>query len=290
MAISMNMKASKYIAILMITTGVMTACDKHDSLDDQVFIGKMAPQVFWEVPSLTVNAGDSVAFTAQYYTTGEHPISHLEVWYNTIETEEKQVSAPWATSITYSVVSSQTVERSPENFSQNKYAHREEYWLDSIRAYTFAAKFSTSPTKSKIQFSSSDWDSISVSKYFGENFMQSFKDSLEVLLKADPDKAYADYEKLYTNTTNNKDFSNLYADSTFNENTQKYERHFKNHVVPAAVDSFYQSCTFKDLIWDGTKAESSISYKKQYTLKATLRCNDDEGTYGTALEKEITLN
>lgn len=284
------MKANKYIAMLMCVAGVITACDKHDSLDDHVFIGKMAQQVSWEVPGLTVNAGDSVGFTAQYYTTGDRAISHLEVWYNTVETEEKQVSAPWASSITYSVVSSQTVERLPENFSQNRYAHQEEYWNDSIHAYTFTAEFSTSPTKSKIQFGSSDWDSTSVIRYFGEDFMQRFKDSLEVLLKADPDKAYADYEKLYTNTTNNKNFAALYADSVFNEVTQKYERHFKNHVIPAAVDSFYQSCTFKDLIWDGSKAESSISYKKQYTLNATLRCYDDEGTYGTALSKEITLN
>lgn len=287
----MNMNRIKYLTALLVTATLFVACDKHDSLDGQTFIGKMAPQVYWDVPSLTVNAGDSVAFTAQYYTLGERPISHLEVWYNTVETEEKQVSAPWATSITYSIVSSQTIERLPENFSQNKYLHHEDYWNDSIHAYTFSGKFATSYTKSKIQFGSTDWDSTLVIKYFGEEFMQHFKDSLEILLKADPDKAYADYETLYEFTGGvEADFINRYADSTFNENTQKYERHFKSHVIPVGVDSFYQACTFENLIWDKKKAEYSISYKMQYTLKATLRCYDDQSTYGTALSKEITLN
>lgn len=291
MAISMNMKASKYIVMLMMTVGVMTACDKHDSLDDQVFIGKMAPQVYWDVPGLTVSAGDSVAFSAQYYTTGERPISHLEVWYNTVETEEKQVTASWVTSVTYSIVVSNVVERLPENFAQARYQHKEEFWNDSLHAYAMNDKFPTSYTKSKVQWGSSDWDSTLVIKYFGENFMQHFKDSLEAILKADPDKSYADYEQLYINAGGDvQTFIESYADSALNENTNKYERFFIGHVIPAGVDSFYQACTFKDLIWDKKKAEYGISYKKQFLLNAILRCYDDEGTYGMALSKEITLN
>lgn len=292
-----NMKANKYIAILVLVAAAFTACDKHDSLDDQTFIGKMAPQVYWDVPGLTVNAGDSVAFSAQYYTTGERPISHLEVWYNTIETEEKQVSAPWVTSATYTFVSSQEIERQPENFAQARYLHNESFWVDSLHAYVLSNKFPTSYTRSKIQFGSADWDSTSVIKYFGEEFMQHFKDSLETILKADPDKSYADYKQLYINTGGDeKVFVAAYGDSIFNENTQKYDYVFKydsvtgTRPIPAAVDSFYQSCTFKDLIWDKSKTEYSISYKKQFKLNAVLRCYDDEGTYGTALYKEITLN
>ena len=55
-----------------------------------------------------------------------------------------------------------------------------------------------------------------------------------------------------------------------------------------AIDSLYDACTFGDLIFKG--GDYSISYKKQFTLNAILRCYDDEGTYGIALSKEITLN
>lgn len=286
------MKTNKnYIVVLLAVAAMAAACDKHDSLDDRTFIGKMAPQVYWDVPGLTVNAGDSVAFSAQYYTTGDRPISHLEVWYNTVETEEKSVSAPWVKSATYSFVSSQITERLPENFAQARYAHQEEFWDDTTRAYIMDNRFPTSYTKSKVQFGSADWDSAQVIKYFGEDFMQHFKDSLETILHTNPDKSYADYEQLYVNAGGDvKTFIAAYADSALNENTNKYERFFIGHVIPAGVDSFYQACTFKDLIWDREKTEYSVSYKKQFKLNAVLRCYDDEGTYGTALSKEITLN
>ena len=286
---SLNMKTMKYIAILTLALGVLVACDKHDTLDDQVFIGKMAPQVYWEVPNTTVTAGTDVAFSAQYYTTGERPLSHLEVWYNTIEVEDKQVTAPWVTSTTFAFISSQTVERIPMTSSQVKYMHDEELWNEKERAYQFEATFPTSPTKSKVEWSNAAWDSTLVKRYFGENFMQQFKDSLEGILEANVDASYKDYKALYiAKGGDEKEFINLFTDSTFNDNTQEYDKHFKNHELPMAIDSLYDACTFGDLIFKG--GDYSISYKKQFTLNAILRCYDDEGTYGIALSKEITLN
>lgn len=283
------MKTIKYIAILTMALGVLVACDKHDTLDDQVFIGEMAPQVYWEVPNTTVSAGTDVAFTAQYYTTGERPLSHLEVWYNTVEVEDKQVSAPWVTSIAFSMVSSQTVERIPMTSTQVKYMHNEEWWNDKERAYQFEATFPTSPTKSKVEWSNAAWDSTLVNRYFGETFMQYFKDSLERALKKDVDASYKDYSALYVAKGGDiRVFVEQFTDSTFNDNTQEYDKHFKNHELPAAIDSLYKACTFGDLIFKG--GDYSISYKKQFSLNAILRCYDDKGTYGIALSKEITLN
>ena len=283
------MKTMKYIAILTMALGVLVACDKHDTLDDQVFVGNMAPQVYWEVPNTTVSAGTDVAFTAQYYTTGDRPLSHLEVWYNTIEVEDKQVSAPWVTSMSFSMVSSQTVERIPMTSTQVKYMHNEEWWNDKERAYQFETTFPTSPTKSKVEWSNTAWDSTLVNRYFGEDFMQYFKDSLKRALDKNVDASYKDYSALYVAKGGDiRVFVEEYTDSTFNENTQTYDKHFKNHELPAAMDSLYEACTFGDLIFKG--GDYSISYKKQFMLNAILRCYDDEGTYGLALSKEITLN
>lgn len=285
------MKSNKYIAVLTLFGAAFMSCDRHDSLDDLVYIGKMAPQVYWEVPGTTVSAGDEVAFSAQYYTTGERPVSYCEVWYNTVETEDKQVSAPWVTCATYSIVSSQVTERMPENGTQVKYLHDEANWDAKQRAYLFSGTFPTSYTKSKTEWKNKEWDSTLVVRYFGENFMQHFKDSLETLLKADVDKSYADYKTLYVSIKggDEREFLREYADSAFNDNTQTMDEFFKNHVLPAAIDSLYKTCTFGNLI-DDSKGEKSISYKKQYTLKATLRCYDDQGTYGMALYKDIKLN
>ena len=97
------MKAFNKLCVLALACLAFVACDKHDKLDDLVFVGKMAPTVYWSVASTTVSAGDSVGFDAQYYTTGEAPVSHCEVWYNVMEVEAKEVTSAALPSISYTV-------------------------------------------------------------------------------------------------------------------------------------------------------------------------------------------
>lgn len=289
------MKSIKSIILFAAVLGILTGCDKHDKLDDLVYVGKMAPQLQWTVTSTTINAGSSVPFTARYYTTAEAPISHLEVWYNIVEVENKSVSAPFVTSFAYTVAGEKTVER---RISQkiSKYKHDEARWDAKERSYNFEDVFPTSTTLGKISFGAVDWDSAQVMTYFGDNFMQQFKDSLYNLIfvntKGNPDavdKVYGDLKTLYSQMGgDSKQFMKLYADSTYNPNTTMYDKHFKDHVIPHDIDSVYQSASFADLIYSSTGA--SINYSKQYKLNAELRCYDTNGTYGKSLPSEITLN
>ncbi len=288
----MKMKHFPIIAITLLVLGFLTACEKHDTLGDRVFAGKMVPHVYWELPSTTVNAGDTVVFSAQYYTTGSRPIDHLEVWYNTVEVEDKQAAAPWVTGAvkSFSIVSSATVIRRPEQSSGVMYDHNEAWWNEKERAYQFTASFPTSSTLSLTKWSNTEWDSTLVIRYFGETFMQEFKDSLETLLKKDVDKSYGDYRALFlAKGGSDREWIANYTDSTWNDNSQTYDKHFKNHTLPDDIDALYKSCGFGDLI--NKSGEYSISYSKQYFLNAHLRCYDDQGNYGmTTPLKEITLN
>jgi outer membrane lipoprotein SlyB len=56
----------------------LSSCEKNDTLNDNVFIGEMAPQVYWEIGSCTVNAGSDVPFFVQYYTSGKIPLTILK--------------------------------------------------------------------------------------------------------------------------------------------------------------------------------------------------------------------
>lgn len=289
------MKNFRLIILFAAAVALLAGCDKHDKLDDLVYVGKMAPQLQWTVTSTTINAGNSVPFTARYYTTAKTPISHLEVWYNITEVENKSVSAPFVTSFSYTIASEKTVERRI-NQKISEYPHDESRWNDKERSYNFEESFPTSSTLSKVSFGAADWDSLQVIAYFGEDFMQNFKDSLYQILfvntKGSPeavDKVFGDLRTLYSQMGGDgKDFVKLYVDSTYNENTTLYDKHFKNHEIPQALDSLYQTTSFADLIYNSTGA--SISYSKQFKLSAELRCYDTEGTYGKSLSSEITLN
>ena len=145
------MKNFRLIILFAAAVALLAGCDKHDKLDDLVYVGKMAPQLQWTVTSTTINAGNSVPFTARYYTTAKTPISHLEVWYNITEVENKSVSAPFVSSFSYTIASEKTVERRI-NQKISEYPHDESRWNDKERSYNFEESFPTSSTLSKVSF------------------------------------------------------------------------------------------------------------------------------------------
>ena len=102
----------KYIySSLIAALALFTSCDINDKMDEVVLVGDMAPHVYWEVGSSTVNAGKNVPFTVQYYNTSKEELDRLEVWYNLIEDESKAVSCPWTQTFTYSITSNKSVQK-----------------------------------------------------------------------------------------------------------------------------------------------------------------------------------
>lgn len=283
------MKNTSKIAMACLLGVALVACDRHDKLDDIVFVGEMAPHVTWSIASTTARAGANVEFQAQYYTTIESPLSHLEVWYNVLETESKNVAVPWVVSQPYTIVTEvQTEKRIAQKISE--YTHNEETWDGTKRAYQLTATFPTSNTLAPLKMTGSDYNEEKVQEYFGADFMQHFKDSLYQYLKANPDAAYKDFQKLVeTDSIWKADYFTPYEKRSFDENTQQYYDHFVDHVIPYKLDSLYQTFTFKDLISTST-GDLSISYLRTYMLNAQLRCLDEKGTAGLTQSIEITLN
>lgn len=261
----------------------MASCDKHDSMDEDVITGPMAPQVYWEVGSSTVKSGSNVDFTCQYYLTGNGTIDHLEAWYNIVKTEEKMVNCPWVSTFSYSITSSK---ESEERMNQCicSFEHKEDYWNDSIRAYTFNSTFPTSNTLSSVSWNNPDtYNDEKVITYFGENFKQNFKDSLYTLMQ------YEDFETMFKGLGLVEDFK-IYADSLFNENSNSYEYFFKGNEIPAEVKAKYDAITFDQLIFNSGKNNYEIQYSRSYHINANLHCVTTRQVHGTAIEKKIELN
>lgn len=318
------MKTLNRIMIIGLVATALVACDKHDKLDELVYVGPMAPTVYWSVENAVANAGDSVSFEAQYYTTGQSPIDHLEVWYDVIEIEAKEVSAPLLSTFSYTV--SSTVETTRRiSTPAARYAHSEDfgesYGVDSMgkvthfkTTYRMKDKFPTSNTLSTIAFSDATWDSAQVIKYFGDGFMQKFKDTIEIQLKGcagygkgagySKDIAnahWSDYKSVWVNMAgmDGKVFAAL-SDSALNEEKTRqqgqevYDYFFKSDVagvpgdLPNAVDSAYLGVEFKDLIYNGN--EYKINFKRSYKLNSQFRAYDQAGVYGLSLIAVVELN
>ncbi len=285
------MKNIAKILLVGALTLTCVACDKHDKMDDLVFVGKMAPQVHWTIPSTVATAGAGVAFNVQYYTTGESPISHLEVWYSIQETESKTVSAPWVVSKPYTVASETSVLR---RISQkiSEYEHNEEYWNGEERAYKFSDAFPTSNTLGRVAWGSKEFSEDKVVTNFGEGFMEHFKDSLYNYLMdtANHRAAFRDFQNLLaTDSVNLANCFTPYVTESFDENSQTYYKHFVGNKVPHALDSLYQAMTFKQII-SNSAGDLVINYGRSYSLDAQLRCLDEAGTAGLTTLTQITLN
>ena len=104
------------------------------------------------------------------------------------------------------------------------------------------------------------------------------------------DAAYKDFAKLVsTDSIWNEELFKPYSTISFDENSQTEYEHFVDHVIPAPLDSLFQTLSFEDLIDDGT-GNLNISYSRGYLINAQLKCLDVKGTAGLTKLTDITLN
>lgn len=270
----------------------LSSCEKHDFIDENVITGKIGPQAYWEVGSSTVSAGTNAPFKMQYYSTNSE-IDHAEVWYNITEKLEKSVSCSWVTTFTYSYSSTTSEEKRISQIIK-EYPHSMAVWSDSLHAYTIDSEFPVSGTLSTYSWVKPEEfkgaDSLKMDAYFGEGYMQHFKDSLYSLMK------YADFKKMLLGLSvefgEGDSFKN-YTDSTFDNNSNAFVYHFPNDSLnqlppPDKIKQLYDQLTFAQLIQGASGY--NVEYKRSYSLKAIMRVYDVDGTYGTTVAKEIDIN
>lgn len=268
--------------MLLIT---LSSCEKHDFLDENAITGNVGPQAYWEVGSTTVSASSNVPFIAQYYSTVAD-INHSEVWYSITEIQEKSVSCSWVTTFNYSINSIKTEHK---RISQkiNEYPHTLSVWSDSLHAYTFTADFPVSGTLKPFAWVKPDvFDSTKMVTYFGQDFMQHFKDSLYNLMK------FADFKNMMLGLSLMENFKQ-FTDSSFDINSNSYIYHFPkdtqgNTPVPDAIREIYDDIKFKQLI--SGASGYNVEYKRNYYIEAILRVYDSNNIYGTTVLKRIDIN
>lgn len=279
----------KVIYILSAMALLCSSCAKHDFFDENTITGNVGPEAYWEIESSAMTAGTEMGFTVQYYSSVSD-IDHSEVWYKVMETVDATVSCPWLSTFTYSKTILNTEEKRVSQLIK-KYDHAEKMWSDSLHAYTFADKFPVSGTLASFVWSKpTAFDSTKMVKYFGEGYMQEFKDGIEPKMK------FADYRKMYLGLGLVEDFQQ-YTGSTLDENAGVgvYVYHFPkdaagNEVIPEDIKTIWQGITFEQLVENSAEGCYDVEYKRSYSLNAIMRVYDVRGVYGTTMEKEITIN
>jgi hypothetical protein len=266
------------------------SCEMHDFFDEDTITGAVGPEAYWEIESSAVKAGGAMGFTAQYYSSVAK-IDHSEAWYSISETVAKTVNCSW---LSHSETSSvKTMKRVLQYIST--YPHVEEFWSDSLHAYTFTDAFPVSGTLAPVAWvKPTKFDAEKMKLYFGETYMQDFKDAVKAKM------TFATYRDNYQKLGFMNDFKQ-FTDSSYDWNVSpdssvaKYY-HFPldadGNVQPWVMDSmnyYWDMVTFEQLILDA-EGKYDVSYTRNYSLDAELRVYDEHGTYSKTVSKEIAIN
>ena len=229
------------LGLLLMT---VASCETHDPFDENTITGAVGPHAYWTIESSMVKAGESMGFVGQYYSTVDsNYIDHSEVWYELFEVEDKIVTASLIKAFTYSVSSNITAQKRMLQTIQS-YAHSEDLYSDSLRAYVLEDRFPVSNTLSPITWAL-PVDTIGFDKnlhaYFGEDFATDFKAGVTAKMNPnDEDRNYSAYMNVLQGlsllndtieTINGDQMSYLewITDSAFNANTNTWSKFFKQN-------------------------------------------------------------
>lgn len=246
----------------------LASCEKHDFFDDNTITGAVGPETYWVINSSMVKAGSNMGFTGQYYSSVK-TIDHSEVWYDLWEKEDKMVSCALVKAFKMTISSSMTEQKRVLQ-TISSYPHSEDLWNDSLSAYMLTAEFPVSNTLAPITWVNPT-DTVGFAKnlsfYFPSpdstrTFQQYFKDSVTALMNPDDStRNYAAYNEVFgglglitdTITPNNRDtipYLKWMVDSTFDENTYVWKKHFKKYDSIFSTTEFANEFYGLDTTWN----------------------------------------
>lgn len=271
-----NMKTIFKTLALGLLLMTVASCEKHDPFDENTITGAVGPEAKWDIASSMIKAGDSMEFTGQYYSTvADNYIDHSEVWYELFEKEDKLVSAALIKAFSYSFTSNTTAQKRMLQTIQS-YPHSEDLWNDTLHAYVLSDKFPISYTLSPVSWvQPKDTNAFTknLHAYFGEDFAAEFKQGLTAKMNPSAEERhYGAYMNvinglgLLTDTilTPNGDrmrYVDWMIDSTFNANTNEWQRFFKQ------IDTIWSKENFDTL---GFRIDTSFTLKGRPPKRDTV--------------------
>lgn len=296
------MKTKFQIVALGLLILGFASCEKHDFFDEDTITGHVGPEAYWTVESSAVKAGESMGFTAQYYSsvTG---IDHSEVWYDLYMKEEKSVSCALIKAVSYSVASS-VVEQQRVLQTIQSYPHSEDLWVGkdtgmvvadkpdaSVNAYVLKDAFPISGTLSMVSWKPADTVGFAknLKAYFSEDLPTTFKAELTAKLNNGDERNYNAYMQAFkglglmsdSTMANMRDtipYLEWITDSTYDANSASWVKHFKQN------DSVFSTTEFDSII---LAVDTNWNIKRKDTVFHHMEWNPITQTWDSAFWKSI---
>lgn len=280
----------KYLSVLLIGLLGLASCETNDLVDEIARTGHFAPNVYMEVASGTISAGDSMEYTVEYWSE-DSEFEILELWYSLDVNLKYELNSPYNTEYSLVLDSNELVREYHEVMS---FEHSESYYDEDKKAYAFEDKFPVSYTLVSSEISSPDsYNESQMNRLFPESFIEDFYEGLFETLEYDDLKLIlvTDFEILDEETLDSF-FNEIDVTPEPSEEDQDPEPVFiyemKEDAAPALLEHF-KEITLEDLVYDEAVPAYGIEYFRGYEVKTKFRVVNGEGIENYSEEKTISV-
>ena len=193
-----------------------------------------APLTYWEVARDQVQAGEQIAFEAQY-DSKKYPVDYTSVWYDVAVVEDKSATCALIKVFNYTYTPKPVTRTIHPLAEKQRYTHSPSSWSEKTASYTCKSHFSVTLNDT---LASEEWTNprdtnefaLKIKTYFGASFPQLFKDSVKALMDANNERNYNAYMQVFSSLSLlSTDDIEWMTDSVFDANANEWKKFFKQY-------------------------------------------------------------
>ncbi len=281
----MNSKL-KYLLGVIIGSAFLVSCEINDPVTDLVRTGKLAANVYMEIPTGNVTAGDSVDFHAEYWSV-DNKFNSLAIWYS-INTNLSYTISSGLNDYMYKLDSTELARELQEI---EDYEHKDSNYSTEKKAYIIDDKFPVSYTLAGTELKNPIvYDESIVLQLFPASVIEQFYNGVFETLN---------YDQLNDLMVINNNIVDSAAFETYFETIQVEDPDNEGEFIDVKVIKdesksdllkLFKEVPFEDLIYNASKQYYGLFYQRIYKLNVKFRVVNGNDVENFSTEKTITVN
>ncbi|MDK2841552.1 MAG: hypothetical protein PWQ17_1057 [Anaerophaga sp.] len=266
--------------------GATTSCETYDLVDEIAQTGHIAPNVYMEVPTGNVTAGDSADFSVQYWSV-DRSFTDLSLWYALDVNFKFELTSVYNQEYSFVLDSA---ERVRDFYKVLTYEHSQSYYDTEKKAYEINGKIPVSYTLSSNEINYPDsYDQELIESLIPASVFARFYEGLFETLEYETLKEIlvVDFAILDQETFDSY-FIITVIEPEEEEGEPEYIYEMKEETATELL-SYLKQVPVSDLIFNEAVPEYGIKYSKGYKITSKFRVINGEGIENYSEEKIITV-
>lgn len=278
----------KILYSLIVLGGIIggTSCETHDLVDEIAQTGHYAPNVYMEVPTGNVTAGDSADFSVQYWSV-DQSFTDLSLWYSLDVNFKFELTSVYNQEYSFVLDSAEHVREFHEVLT---YEHSQSYYDAEKKAFEINGKIPVSYTLSSSEISNPDsYDQELMESLIPASVFTRFYEGLFETLEYETLKEILVVDFAILDQETFDSFFNITVIEPEEEDGETEYIYEMKEETAAELLGHFKQVPVQDLIFNEAVPEYGVKYSKGYQITSKFRVINGEGIENYSEEKIITV-